>query len=280
MSYKTISVIITDATADKQTLTAAAQYAQREGAHLDIHAIGVDPTRYDAMPIGASAVLLDAGVEDARAKADQLAAWAEKELTWLSNSISVAPSVVTSIGLDSSIARLTRYADMIVAAKPYGKEATQLQRLTLEAALFGTSVPVLVVSENVTDYTKPFERPLVAWNETDESLNAIRKGLPILKTALRSDIVMIDPPSHSPERSDPGGVLCLMLARHGVKSEVSILSKTLLRVSEVLNRFAREHGSDLIVMGAYGHSRFREALLGGATREMLETAELPILMAR
>jgi nucleotide-binding universal stress UspA family protein len=91
--------------------------------------------------------------------------------------------------------------------------------------------------------------------------------------------VMIDPPTHSPERSDPGGAVCLMLARHGVKAEVSILSRTLPRVSEILTRFATEHGANLIVMGAYGHSRFRESLLGGATRDMLEGTSLPLLMA-
>ena len=62
-------------------------------------------------------------------------------------------------------------------------------------------------------------------------------------------------------------------------AEVSILSKTLPRVSEVLNRHAVDHSSDLIVMGAYGHSRFREALIGGATRDMLETAQVPVMMA-
>jgi nucleotide-binding universal stress UspA family protein len=51
------------------------------------------------------------------------------------------------------------------------------------------------------------------------------------------------------------------------------------RVSEILNRFATEHGCDLMVMGAYGHSRFREAILGGATRDLLEKSTVPLLMA-
>lgn len=87
---------------------------------------------------------------------------------------------------------------------------------------------------------------------------------------------MINPPSHSPERSDLGGV---MSARHGVKADVSILAKTMPHVAEVINRHAQDHAIDLIVMGAYGHSRFREAMIGGATSDMLETARVPILMA-
>ena len=58
-----------------------------------------------------------------------------------------------------------------------------------------------------------------------------------------------------------------------------MLARTLPRVSEVLCRHARDIDADMIVMGGYGHSRFREAILGGATRDMLEIAEIPVLMA-
>ena len=57
-------------------------------------------------------------------------------------------------------------------------------------------------------------------------------------------------------------------------------ARTLPRVSDVLKRHATERGCDLVVMGAYGHSRFREAILGGATRDMLTDAPVPVLMAR
>ena len=108
---------------------------------------------------------------------------------------------------------------------------------------------------------------------------ATRAALPLLKGADLVDITVVDPPPHGPERSDPGGLLCQMLVRHGVRAEVSVLARSLPRVSEVLARHATDQNADLLVMGAYGHSRFREAILGGATRNMLEQAELPVLMA-
>ena len=110
-------------------------------------------------------------------------------------------------------------------------------------------------------------------------MTAVRRALPFLKAAEMVDITVVDPPSHGPERSDPGGLLCQMLVRHGVRAEVSVLAKTLPRVSDVLARHVRDRDADLLVMGAYGHSRFREAILGGATRNMLEQAEVPVLMA-
>jgi len=93
------------------------------------------------------------------------------------------------------------------------------------------------------------------------------------------DITVIDPPSHGPERSDPGGQLGQWLARHGVRTEVTVLAKTLPTAADVLQRHVEETATDMVVMGAYGHSRLREAILGGATRQMLETAKVPVLMA-
>ena len=102
----------------------------------------------------------------------------------------------------------------------------------------------------------------------------------LLRAAEAVEIAVVDPSPHSPEGSDPGGALCQKLTRHGVKADIAVLAKTLPTVSEVLNRRAAETGADLVVMGAYSHSRLREAILGGATRHMLERAPLPILMAR
>ena len=99
------------------------------------------------------------------------------------------------------------------------------------------------------------------------------------ETLHKAPIAVIDPPQHGPERSDPGGMLCQMLVRHGVKAEVSVLARTLPRISDILARHVRDQNADLLVMGAYGHSRLREAILGGATRNMLEQTEIPVLMA-
>jgi nucleotide-binding universal stress UspA family protein len=122
-------------------------------------------------------------------------------------------------------------------------------------------------------------RILLAWNESDEALAAARTALPLLIGAETVRITVIDPPVHSPTRSDPGGLLSQYLSRHGVSCEIDVLSKTMPRVSDVLMRHAADIEADLIVMGAYGHSRFREAILGGATRNMLEHAKIPVFLA-
>lgn len=279
MAYKTISVIVTDKSADGPTLKAAAELAYRDDAHLDVQCIGVDPARYEPMPAGTSMAVLEYGAAEARAQADTLKAWALTQLRADMAKLAVDAVVIPQMGLDTLVARLARYSDLIVATKPYGKGRAPLHVSVLEAELFGTGTPVLVVPDHGDLALGPFKRIVCAWNESSESFNAIRSALPILQAAERVDVVMVNPPDHSPERSDPGGAITLMLARHGVKAGVSILARTLPRVTDVIDRFATEHGSDLIVMGAYGHSRFRESILGGATRDTLEQTRLPLLMA-
>jgi nucleotide-binding universal stress UspA family protein len=278
MSYKTIAIVISDEVGDKEALQAAVTLANREGGHLDVYCLGIDPVRYDMAPMGASPALTLSGNGEAQVRAKTLVDWAHDRLRGALTPTAVQKLVVTSAGLDAAIARVVRYSDLIVASQPYGEGSTQVQTIILEAVLFGTGAPVLIIPRTAEDIGA-FDRVMVAWDESTQALEAVRKALPALKSATRAEIVMINPPSHSPERSDPGGVICVMLARHGVKADVSILAKTMPHVAEVINRHARDHAIDLIVMGAYGHSRFREAMIGGATRDMLETARVPILMA-
>ncbi|MBI1418794.1 MAG: universal stress protein [Limimaricola sp.] len=279
MGYKTITVVLTDAAADAAALHAARALADQNDAHLDVFCIGIDPTRFEAMPAGSSAVLLETGLEEAKSSAAALAKWARGRLPDQMARLAIEPVAVPQMGLETLVARLARYSDLIVASKPYGKGRPPLLVTVLEAELFGTGAPVLIVPEAPPVGEKPFRRVVVAWNESSESFAAIRSALPVLQKAERVDLIMVDPPAHSNERADPGGAVSMMLARHGVRTEVSVLARTLPRVSETLLRFSREHDADLMVMGGYGHSRFRESMLGGATRDMLQMADLPLLMA-
>ena len=279
MAYKTISIVVTDEASDAGLLKSAVAFAQREEAHLDVYCLGIDLVRYDAAPLGATPILSLSGAGEAQAQAEALTKWADGEAKGALCTVSVEPVTAATLGLETVIARILRYSDLIIASQPYCEGSLPLHTTIVEAALFGTSAPVLVIPRHDIDCARAFERPLIAWNESDECLATVRKSVAVLEAAERTEIILVDPPSHSPERSDPGGSVCVMLARHGVKSEVSILAKTMPRIAEVINRHAQENSNDLIVMGAYGHSRFKQGIFGGATRDMLETAQIPIMMA-
>ena len=120
---------------------------------------------------------------------------------------------------------------------------------------------------------------VLAWNQSREAMRALRAALPLLQAARSVSVAIVDPQHFGAERSDPGGALCVMLARHGIRAEVAVLARTLPRVADILNRHARDTGASLVVMGAYGHARLREYVLGGATRSMIDAADVPVFLA-
>lgn len=278
MAFKSILTILTDPAVAAAQIEAAIALARREDAHLDVLCIGVDRTQTGYYYAGATAILTQEAYNQAKDEAAAAEAAVKtrldrEDIRWATD------TAVAQIGaIGGPVAMLARFSDLVVLAKPYGTAGGPAAEAILEAALFEGRAPVLVLPDGFTG-AEFGRRVVLAWNQSDEALAAARAALPLLKAASEVDITIIDPPTHGPERSDPGGMLSQYLARHGVHAEVSVLAKTLSRASEVLSRHARDEDADLIVMGAYGHSRFREAILGGATRNMLEMAEIPVFMA-
>ena len=280
MAYKSLLTVATSTEGLLPVVTAAARIAAGSDAHLDALALGVDRTQIGYSYVGSGAVMIAAGIEraeqDARAAAEALTAAIGAQPPGLRAAVE---TVVTQLGaVTDAVAARSRYADLVVLPLPYGKGRGVEDEAVTEAALFEGMAPVLVVPDRGMASADP-RHVVVAWNQSREALVATRRAMPFLRRADGVSIVVIDPPAHGPERSDPGGMLCQTLVRHGVRAEVVVLARTLPRVSDVLARYLRDANADLLVMGAYGHSRFREAILGGATRDMLEKAEVPVLLA-
>lgn len=280
MAYKSLLSLATSPEGLLPTISAAARIAETMDAHLDGLALGVDRTQIGYSYVGTGAVMIAAAMERAEAEARETEAALNAAMRAQSPTLRYSvDSVVTQLGaLTDVVATRARYADLVVLPLPYGPGRGIEDEAVTEAALFEGMAPVLVVPQSGLPEATP-ERVVVAWNQSRESLVAARRAMPFLRRAAMVQIVVVDPPSHGPERSDPGGLLCQLLVRHGVKAEVSVLARTLPRVSEVLARQVRDVDAGLLVMGAYGHSRFREAILGGATRDLLESAEVPVFLA-
>ena len=139
--------------------------------------------------------------------------------------------------------------------------------------------PVLLVPY-AGRYSDTGKRALVAWNASAEAARAVADALPLLSLAERVDVVVFDAGSSGDHGEEPGADAALYLARHGVKATVSEYSSPHVDVgSQILSR-AADTAADLIVMGAYGHSRMRELVLGGVTRTLLESMTAPVLMSR
>ncbi|MBP0481412.1 universal stress protein [Sagittula salina] len=279
MAYKTLLTVITDRDLMAGTLDAAATLAGGLDAHLDVLCLGVDRTQTGYYYAGANAMVLQETLTRASADADALASAARAHLAKYDIRWGLDHGVAQLADIGRHVAAHARFSDLVVLPKPYGDGCGVELEPVIEGALFEGGVPVLVSPGPKVPISATPQRVVLAWNESSESLRAIRAALPLLKGAEVAHVVVIDPPQHGASRSDPGGMLSQYLARHGVKPEIEVLAKTLPRVSDVLIRHATDVDAELVVMGAYGHSRFREAILGGATRYMLEQAGIPVLMA-
>ncbi|MDK3073967.1 universal stress protein [Sedimentitalea sp. JM2-8] len=278
MAYKSLLTVITDQKIAEAPLRQLVALAEAQDAHAEALCLGVDRTQTGYYYAGANAMVLQETLTRANAEAEELLAYANEFLGKSGIRFSAENGVAQIADLGRHVAHHARFSDLVVMPRPYGDNRGAEIEPIVEAALFEGHSPVLVVPDDHEPLSRP-KSVLVAWNESVEAMTAIRRALPFLQAAEIVRIVVIDPPTHGPERSDPGGMLSQMLARHGVNCEIDVLSKTMNRVSDVLNRHAIDTSSDMMVMGAYGHSRFREAILGGATRNMLEKATVPVFMA-
>lgn len=278
MAYKSILTVITDTDLGKSALDAAIALAAREDAHLDILCLGIDRTQTGYYYAGTNAMLMQETLQKAREDAEAIdtavqARMGSEAIRWASEG-----AVAQIAGLAHIVARRARFSDLVILPRPYGPDCAVEDEAVVETALFDAHTPVLILPAGMDD-APAGKRIVVAWNQGAEALVAIRAALPLLKAAEMVNIAVIDPPQHGPDRSDPGGLVSQMLGRHGVRTEISVLAKTMPRVADVLARHVADVEADMVVMGAYGHSRFREAVLGGATRDMLEHATVPLLMS-
>jgi nucleotide-binding universal stress UspA family protein len=171
-----------------------------------------------------------------------------------------------------------RYADLVVAGQPEANDEGELRGLADEL-VFSAGRPVLFVP-----YAGRFpalgKRVLVAWDASREAARAVTDALPLLQRAESVEVCAFDPEkSRRNHGAQPGADVGLYLARHGVKVSVARQSGAGYEVgAQILSR-AADIAAGLIVMGAYGHARVREMVLGGVTRTLLEAMTVPVLMS-
>lgn len=144
--------------------------------------------------------------------------------------------------------------------------------------VLGSNMPCIAVPDNEIDVAMP-DIVAIAWNGSSEAVRAVHAALPVLSRARK--VVILhgkQQPPISMTTWRPGFDLPDYLATHGIRSESNLLSETEEDVGQMLLSAARDVGADMLVMGAYGHTRFSEWVLGGATRRVLELMELPVFM--
>lgn len=283
MGYAGLTTVMHDVRQHGRALDFMIEAGMKWGAHCNVICAAVendDPGLYHTgFSTGAQAIAIHHNQALARDVADMLAAAARTKLQAHPVSWNVERAPILRGELSACLSDHMRYSDLALLPLPYGENAGKIDVCSFEACLYGAGIPVLVVPDTALSTPTP-SRILIAWDNSAEALAAVRAALPLIKQAAIVEIHIIDPPVYGRDRSDPGGRLAEMLARVGARVEISVTSLQSADIATQLRERACDIGAEMIVMGAYSHSRLREAVIGGVTRSMLRDTTLPVLMAR
>jgi len=278
MSYKTILVQADWADAPPSCTAVAAQIAIAEQAHLvGVAMSGVEQVIYQCNAAAPGVVLLPADLTALTARADAaLAAFTRNAERY--GLTSYEARRVDGVP-DLELIMQARYADLLVLRQASDTtHAPSAPDSALQYVILHCGKPVLVVPCD-GEFEHTGRRPLLAWDGSLEAARAINAALPLLQRAeLVTLAVFNSDEKYGAHGEQPGADMATYLARQGVKVEL-VRHDTQGPLGHALLSLADELAADLLVMGCYGHSRLREILLGGATREILRSMALPVLMA-
>lgn len=273
MTFKTVFMAVGTA-GDDVEIDRAVAICDRLGAHLALLVLGIAPPP-PASPYGVVSNDIWAGeIRDGQSEAQTRAEAITARLAGSSVPVTVEAQYIDRGTVATLAGRFARYADL--ALIPPGRE---VQTPVLDGTLFESGRPVLLLPEGETSFPES-KSVMIAWNASVEASKAVRDAIGLMKAAEKVDAVLIDPvPSFDGHGPEPGADLATYLGRHGIKTEVHRLPKEGKDTGEILRRAAQDLGSDLIVMGGFGHSRLRERIFGGATTSMVKTPTVAVLMA-
>lgn len=275
MSYKTILVHVDTAKRRRVRIDLACTLAQKFGAQL----VGMFAMQSEPTPVApeATPVIVEELLAQRRAAAEEagrefLARMRERDYATRSDWFAAPGDGFAALQL------YARYADLVVAGQP-DREGGGVPAWFSHDLVMTLGRPVLYVP-----FAGRFDdcgvKALVPWNFSREAARAMYDGLPFLGSARAVEVVTFDPEKLSrPIEITPPPDVRPYLARHEVNARVTEQPSGGIDMGSAILSRAAETGADLIVMGAYSHSRARELILGGATRELFKSMTVPTLMS-
>lgn len=279
MAYKNILVLIDDSKANGGRVKAAVSLAKAEQGYLT----GLYVVAERDLPGFVKAQLPPGVLEERKAEKQRAAKSAcedfmgELERAGLQGETRVLRA--RELDLSAAIIRQARVADLLIVGQSGPDETGISSQGLIEDLVLSVGRPVMVIpfigaKETIGKVVT------LAWDGGREAARAAADAMGILEKAREVHVLAVNPRGDRDRFGDePGADIALSLARHGVQVEIHATSAPDIGVGEeILSRVA-DNGSDLLVMGAYGHARLRELVLGGATRLVLESMTVPVLMA-
>ena len=273
---KDIVVNLALARAQDPAVDYAISIAQTFEAHITGVVFVYDPVISPTILDGVSAEWIDAQRSESQAIAKAAIDRFEQAATL--NNLSFRHRLVEATlgGATDLFGRIGRRFDLMVVGQ---REPDHLSPadMFVEAALFESGRPVIIVPYIQKDGLK-LDRVIMGWDGSRTAARAMGDAMPFLARAKLVDIVMV---ATGRAKSDeiPGADIGHHLARHGVNVDVKRIVAEDVDVPNTILSYAADVSAEMIVMGGYGHSRLREFVLGGATKDILNSMTVPILMS-
>ena len=284
MSYKTVLVHVDDSGRAGERIRIAAQIAQAcDGYLIGAALTGVSRFLYQSDLSSDDDPNLALHLTFLRERATRALAAFETELA--GTGLSAFDKRVVDDEAGGGICLHARAADLVVIgqASPDDPSTAAMSDFPADVVINSGRPVLLIPYAGVINSVG--KRILVAWDGSKEAARAVTLALPLLQTAAWVQVALIDPAVGAKLVSpEVGEQVLAFLARHGIAAELSRHPSGALplrrhEVGETLLSLATDRAADLLVMGAYGHSRFRETILGGVTRTVLESMTIPTLMS-
>lgn len=278
MLFKTVLTVIGVDQSDRD-IQAAIRLCEETDAHLSVLVLAIAAPP----PVGEFAAMVSEGWLQERqedmARLKDRAARVTALLAASDLSSDVTTEYAETRWADDAVGLRARYADLIVLGPEMGS-TKNLKHTVLKGVLFAAQRPVLVLREEGKPTLKP-QTVVIGWDSGLEASRAVREALALIAAAKAVYIVMVDPVATDREDGEePGADVAAYLSRHGARVTVEALPGGGHSIADVLRMRANDLSADMIVMGAYGHSRMRERIFGGVTNDMIEESALPVFMAR
>ncbi len=271
MSLADILVHVDSSDKCSHRMDAAHQLVER----FNVHVTGIHAYQLYSYPTHYEVAVPPFVIEQAEAQAREESRSAREIFDRFSHAWESKFSWISDEGDPASV--ISDYAgchDLVIVSQFDPEQRETYSRELPDRIAFESGRPVMVIPYSGVG-EKIGEHALIAWNGSREATRAIHDALPFLEKASRVEIVSINA---SKDLDLPSADIATHLSRHGIDVETRKIEAKGHDVGGALTNLAEESDADLIVMGAYGHSRFRELILGGVTRHVLESMPVPVLM--
>ncbi len=280
MSYQTL-LVYAGLPSQVESLLKVAQHIAEKGDNVHVIGLHVIPQIpvYPDMAFMVTSEMTDMQRDSLLKQKDEVASAFEKYanetgLSWEWRAVEANGKLVADRVMEHG-----RCVDLIIGAQENPDTETDTQHGVMEQILIQSGRPVLFVPY-AGNFTSLGEHIMVAWNASRECSRATFDALPLLRRANLVEVVWANPQEQrDPDLNLPGSEISAVLARHDIKVSANQTVNTDVTIGDELLSRLSDNGFDLLVMGGYGHSRFREFIFGGTTRHILKHMTVPVLMS-